>query len=452
MRLVSVSVAAFGFALLGFVLLPNLSSDTPPASDPSSPFLGSWVTTDIRFYGDAATMVIEPSEDQSVEVIAHNLATPCVPAPTTMIGTGRLRAENELVIPAPVFTCDDGSQPDPEFLEMGLTEFSEQFQNLTFTRDTETDILTDNFGGVWVREGAEDRGSESTTPHSETEITDLLNGFLEARIAGEGAQQYLNAPAEDIPLLYATTSGASYERAEFEEVSGIEWPYGDKAFKVRLFAGDTVVEQIFTIGPAGRLGLGYPGSFGTGGDLAPTTEDGQPLAVPYNLFDGEVTLHIAYPWVSFGSDGSIRLIPAGEGPTTDGGQRHHWLHLLLMADPSPAGTHCVTGSGPADAEALAESIRSDPDLDATAPVMISGGGAEGLMMDLVGTGAYFHPCNGDPGRGPVLSFEDRVRLYLFDAPEGASMRILAIAFDVPESDFERAVEATAPIAVEFHAP
>ncbi len=34
MRLVSVSVAAFGFALLGFVLLPNLSPDPPPASDP----------------------------------------------------------------------------------------------------------------------------------------------------------------------------------------------------------------------------------------------------------------------------------------------------------------------------------------------------------------------------------------------------------------------------------
>ncbi len=203
------------------------------------------MSTDSRLFESPATMLIEPSEDESVEMLAHDLATPCVPAPTTTIGTGRLQAENDLVIPSPVFTCDDGSQPDPDFLEIGLTEFSEQFQNLTFTRDTETDILTDNFGGVWMREGAEDRGPESTTPPSEAEITELLNGFLEARVAGEGAQQYLNVPEEDIPLLYATTSGAPYERAEFEPVRGIEWPYGVRAFKVRLFAGDTVVEQLF---------------------------------------------------------------------------------------------------------------------------------------------------------------------------------------------------------------
>ena len=109
MRLVSVSVAALGFALLGFALLPNLSSDTPPASDPPSPFLGSWVSTDSRFFESHARMMIEASEDRSVQMIAHNFATLCVPIPTTMIGTGRLQAESELVIPAPVFTCDDGS-------------------------------------------------------------------------------------------------------------------------------------------------------------------------------------------------------------------------------------------------------------------------------------------------------------------------------------------------------
>jgi hypothetical protein len=53
------------------------------------------------------------------------------------------------------------------------------------------------------------------------EVTEFLNGFLEARITGEGAQQYLNSLYPDIlweaiPLLYPTSSGAPYERAEFE--------------------------------------------------------------------------------------------------------------------------------------------------------------------------------------------------------------------------------------------
>lgn len=47
-----------------------------------------------------------------------------------------------------------------------------------------------------------------------------------------------------------------------------------------------------------------------------------------------------------------------------------------------------------------------------------------------------------------------MRLYLFDAPGGSSMRTLAIASVAPESRFERAVEAAAPIvdSLEFHAP
>ena len=47
-----------------------------------------------------------------------------------------------------------------------------------------------------------------------------------------------------------------------------------------------------------------------------------------------------------------------------------------------------------------------------------------------------------------------MRLYLFDAPSGSSMQVLAIVIDVPESRFKRAVEAAAPIvdSVEFHAP
>ena len=343
--------------------------------------------------------------------------------------------------------------------------------------------FTDNFGSVWTREGA-DPSPEPTTQPSEAEVTELLNGFLEARVAGEGAQQYLDDPEQDIPLLYATTSGAPYERAEFERVPGIEWPYGFMAFKVRLFVGDTVVEQLFFMPyddpeyfPAdGRLGLEYqPHGFGT--DIAPTTEDGQPVAITYAFFDGEVTLHVAHPWV-FHNGGLIDLIPEGPGvrPTTDGGDRSDWDQLVLMAD--PVGTDCQTGPGLADAAALAESIQSDPGLEATDPVAVSVGGAEALMMDVkIEAGAtvcapitdggdllpngvlrpVFDPSEMtvvDDGVVTGVATGEWMRLYLFDVPEGLSMPILAIAIIAPESRFERAVEAAAPVvgSVEFHAP
>jgi hypothetical protein len=318
--------------------------------------------------------------------------------------------------------------------------------------------------------------TEPTTAAFEAEVTETLNAFLEARIAGEGAQQYVDVPEEDVPLLYATTSGAPYERAEFEPVSGIEWQYdwtgapyeraefepvsgiewpsGETAFKVRLFAGDTMVEQLFFMPHDHRSPTdGHPRltyqTDGFGTDIAPTTEDGQPLAMPYTAFDGLVTVHIAHPWVAQSPDGPIRLIPEGVGPTTDGGQRNGWERLLLVADPQPGRTFCETFPVPADAEALAEIIESDTDLETTAPEVVRVGEADALIMDVVAV-AERGICNHGV---PTPPEGERMRLYLFDAPEGSSMRILAIAIVVPEDRFERAVGGAAPVvaSVEFHA-
>jgi hypothetical protein len=334
--------------------------------------------------------------------------------------------------------------------------------------------------GPW-HPGTPSHSVEPTTTPSPTAVasfseavTDSLNGFLEARVAGEGAQQYLDdqfASEEDIPLLYATTSGSPYDQAEFEPVRDIGWPYGFMAFKVRLFAGDTVVEQLFFMpqdlalypDPAraadARLRLEYvQDGFGT--DIAPTTEDGQPVAAPYTAFDGEVTLRVAHPWVFRGPGGSLRLIPDGPGvpPTSDGGERNDWDLFVLVADPD--GCHGpLTGTAAHDAAALAEIIRSDPDLEATAPVAVTAGGAEALMMDVAITTAGTIFCNRGDGVAALEvdpGVRDRMRLYLFDGddPGGATMRILAMAIIAPESHFERAVAAAAPVvdSVEFHVP
>ena len=304
-------------------------------------------------------------------------------------------------------------------------------------------------------------------PDVPAEVTELLLGFLEARVAGNGAQQYLSAPDQDIPLLYSTTSGVPYDRAEFERAPSIGWPYGWTAYTVRLFAGDTVVEQLFFTPAAGRLGLEYqPDGFGT--DIAPTIEDGRPVAVRYDLFDGDVTLQIAHPWIF--SDGIPfgRLIPEGTGvnPTTDGGERNDWSEFFLQANPAhrSMGTDCRSGPSPVDAETLAQTIRSDPDLEATAPLALSVGGVQALKMD-VAIAETANLCELVPtARGTVsqgrnvagvpLATGDRMRLYLFDTPEGSSMRILAISIVAPESRFETAVRAAEPIVatVEFRSP
>lgn len=317
--------------------------------------------------------------------------------------------------------------------------------------------------------------SPSTSPRPAAppvgaEVTELLDRFLEARIAGGGAETFIYGAGEDVPLLYATTSGARYERAEFAQVLGYEWPYGFAAFKVRLFSRDTVVEQLFftpqdlTLYPDPSRAAEARGTVeyvvdGFGTDIAPTTEDGRAVGAPYVAFDGVVTVHVSHPWAFRGGRTAIRLIPEGAGPTTDGGERNGWDRLVLMANPTRTGT-CPTDGGPVDAEGLVESIRSDPGLDATAPVAVSAAGAEGLMLDVAIADGASQLCAGLIGdtelgfrQGVGLSTGSRMRLYVYDAPDGSSLRILAIAIVVPESRWERAVGATTPaVLVEFHTP
>jgi hypothetical protein len=54
--------------------------------------------------------------------------------------------------------------------------------------------------------------------------------------------------------------------------------------------------------------------------------------------------------------------------------------------------------------------------------------------------------------GVALESGHRMRLYLLDLPEEMSDRILAITVTAPEPDFERVLEAVAPIleSFEFH--
>lgn len=280
---------------------------------------------------------------------------------------------------------------------------------------------------------------------AESEGRALAEAFMQARIAGEGAEQHVDARAvtgDDIPFLYATSAGAPYERSELEVVD-VLWPDGRTRVKVRLFAADgkTVVEQFFRLARP-ELGLWYEDETGgPDGSVGPgTTVNGRVGPVPYSLFGGEVTLDLTYPWIGFEQDSTFELhSDEFEGVLTLGG--------------GPGWIGCLEGLAQAAAQALAQAIRSDPNLDATAPVAVSVGGIPALQMDVSTTVACAD--GGAPGvAGVGVLPGHRVRLYLVDLPQGSSPRVLTIAIGAAEESFERLVESAAPIvdSIEFHAP
>jgi hypothetical protein len=584
-RLVAMSAAAFGFVLLGFILLPNLSSGPQPASDPQSPFLGTWVTSDLD--GSTPTMTIQGLEDGTAEItVLDDFASVCSGAPSTMTGIGRLEGDRELVLPSAALTCDDGSQPEA----LSGPPLEEQLQDLTFTHDPGTDTLTDNFGSLWAREGQQDPNPEANSgmwpqssleeveeaqrladagdpdftwqvepitvenlgsaeifgrflreelgweefivdpfwggdhgegtisgvrylrcapgstnplypndplagecaptidefryetveidvaqpgrrdptgiwvvtawrtvesiqqmaPPSDSEVTALFVPFLQARIDGEGAEDYLD---ETVPLLYGTTTGARYESFEFEPLDGPEWPDAGSRFKVRLFAqgGATVVEQLFRVDrdAPGPLDLEYSL------DGSSTTENGQPvteLPQSHEFRDGEVTFGAVPSWdYSFAG---WEFSPTMATLLLD---RAHEERLVLLIDPQPIETGCVKAPVPIDANALASSLRSDPDLEVTEPVPARIAGMEGLQMDVVSaTSGNLCEEVGVPevvagSTATGLERGQRMRLYLIDYP-GESAQVFAIAIVAPEDRFESVLEAATPTldSVEFH--
>jgi hypothetical protein len=144
---VGVVVLAAALALNYFVSRPAISG---PSVEPHSPFAGTWVnTTDAD--GGTQTMTIDVSVTGAVDIkVLDDIATVCSGGPSTMTGKGRLEGQNKLVIPAPVYTCDDGS----EAKALSGPTLAEQLRNMTFVYHGESDTLTvgDASGSPWHRE------------------------------------------------------------------------------------------------------------------------------------------------------------------------------------------------------------------------------------------------------------------------------------------------------------
>ena len=86
--------------------------------------------------------------DGSAQMTLHDDAATvaCSGAAATVTGTGQLQNADDLVITISDLTCGDGSEPAVPGANLGA---------YTFAYDSESDTLTDNFGVVWWREGAE---------------------------------------------------------------------------------------------------------------------------------------------------------------------------------------------------------------------------------------------------------------------------------------------------------
>ncbi|MEY2401845.1 MAG: hypothetical protein QOJ08_1956 [Ilumatobacteraceae bacterium] len=292
----------------------------------------------------------------------------------------------------------------------------------------------------------------------EAQAARRLEKFLAARVAGNGAEGHVRVePDADVPLLYATTSGARYTRYEIERVNGPHWPNGDTTFRVRLFAdGDaTVVEQEINWDD------------GLWMDANSTTENGEPVVLSHTSSDGEVTVSAPNTWETWlpgkgaGKGGHEQALDVWFGGLWRSEESFGIGERIEFVDPVAYDQWCAGNGGspllsaPADAAAIAHQLVADPNFETTAPLAARIDDREALSIDVA-----LAPGGKACGIGMIdisrwihgLESGTRLRLYLVDLPEGMSVQTLAITVVAPAERFDEFIEETAPIidSIEFH--
>jgi hypothetical protein len=122
--------------------------------------------------------------------------------------------------------------------------------------------------GIWVVTGWGSSDFRQAVPPTRDEVRRLFESYLEARLAGSGAEAYLTSSSagysEDQLHLYTSSGGSPFVGFEIDVFdSEPEWPSGGVYATVRLTARDgTVVEEsYYRVGPeeiaSGEIGFPY---------------------------------------------------------------------------------------------------------------------------------------------------------------------------------------------------
>ncbi|HZB78529.1 MAG TPA: hypothetical protein VE522_01615 [Actinomycetota bacterium] len=204
---------------------------------------------------------------------------------------------------------------------------------------------------------------------------------------------------------------------------------------------------------------------------ADTTTIGSERTGPgtYSMLGGEVTFHApeGRPWndhIEAYIDPRLFFLEGPEDPDEVPLGQSPTMSIAILVNPLPEASCAAPPGVPASAAAVVQSIRSNPDLEATEPVAERVGGIDALRLDVAAApGASTCPAGSGPRSVPVVSVSGRGdawglidrgelgRLYVLDLP-GGSARALVIMITAPEAAFEQAVQAAAPVvdSFEFH--
>ncbi len=389
---------------------------TRVAAAQDSPFVGAWVSTDTA--GPSQTMFIDQwgTDTYLVRVSdsdQYQVATVCA-------SVGRLTSETSLVVARRArpsngaeASCDDGvSEPQTE---------------LPFTLDVtnSADQIVDSVGVVW---------RERVAPAPDAGDVTVLEAFLGARVAGEGAENFmprvLSGEAR-VPLLYATTSGVAYERFDIERLQD---PDGIEAYNIRLVARDgTVVQQRFTVSSVAVYG-------------GLTLEDGHAVPVPFSILDGEVSFEVAPTWeVESLGDTHVALVHRFGGSS-----------IVIATEPlAVGGGACGTIPAPTNAEELARLIFAYSGYEVTEPLPVRIAGVDGFQIDVAVSDPQYNQylCTFEE-TGTLTAVQSggtRIRLLMVDHP-GPSADVITVANMTTQDEFDDAIAELAPIvdSVEFH--
>ncbi len=322
------------------------------------------------------------------------------------------------------------------------------------------DPTSSRFVGGWAATDYNDSGGLDPTPSQAMTIRAGEDGALHITIHDDAAC------IPDATALTMTGTGRLEDPTTLivpsPDLTCVEGSV-ETSDRVDLFGGYTLVLDPTTDRLYDNLGVvwnrGAPAESLTGA----STEAGVDGPGTYSILHGEITFRAAEPWndhpEAYIDPRTFFLIGPGVEGADEGAE------MTILVNPLPPEAPCDRRVPPS-AEELVQAIRSNPDLEATAPVVQRVGGIDALRMDVVAApGASLGPC-AHPLDNSVdvvtvpdqpwgnVGLGDLGRVYVLDLP-GGSARTLAILITAADAAvFEQALDAAAPFldSFEFHAP
>lgn len=256
-KLAATSVGAFALSLTGFLVVQALEPQgferrVGPATTGDSTWRGLW-PQDTRREAEDAQAAADRGDHSYAWQLAPDGEQVALRYVREVLGWSNFEGldmhAEDVLRRLRLIQCGSGANPDyPEIRCAPSDDRTYPSVSITVER-----LLRPDEKGLWFVTKVESTSLRQAKPSSEQDVRSLVIAFLERRLRGSGAEEYLSQDAKNrfSGGLQLSPLYGPYDRYEIAFLHGPLWPFGGFEVGIRIFnrSGRVVVQETLFVSP-----------------------------------------------------------------------------------------------------------------------------------------------------------------------------------------------------------